>query len=140
MNWKRVLPGLVFAGLSYALYAVVAPPPLPPVPKRPHKSAAVHQGAGAAALIVKRAPAVVSKLAFSANRKLVWDWAPNPGNQWTNVVFVVRSNSTLSTPRGSWPIFRVVSTNSCALAINQSAAPVFFFVFASNTVTHLVAP
>ena len=77
MNWKRALPGLVFAGLAYGLYAVNAPP----LPKRPHKSAAVHQGAGAAALIK---PMVVT---VPKTNVIVWQYPAtiNPSNYWWDI-------------------------------------------------------
>ena len=82
MNWKRALPGLLFAALSYALYAVNVPP-IPPVPARPHKSAAIHQGAGAAALIVK--PLIITLV--SLTNSVVWQYPPsvNPSNLWWNI-------------------------------------------------------
>jgi len=113
-------------------------PPTPPISHRPHKSAAVHQGAGAAKLIAKAVPKV-SKVTIKT-RSMVWDWTPNTGNPWSNMVFVVVSNTVPSTPRSAWPVYAVVTTNSCPLTINPSVPQAFFFVFASNTVTGYVSP
>ena len=74
------MPALVFCVLSYALYAVNAPPPLPPAPKRPHKSAAVHQGDGAAKLLVKPMVAV-----GPTTNTITWRYDVNPSNYWWNI-------------------------------------------------------
>jgi hypothetical protein len=106
--------------------------------KKHYRSGEVTRGAGAAKLIAKAVPKV-SKVTIKT-RSMVWDWTPNTGNPWSNMVFVVVSNTVPSTPRSAWPVYAVVTTNSCPLKINPSVPQVFFFVFASNTVTGYVSP
>jgi hypothetical protein len=54
-------------------------PPAPPASHRPHKSAAVHQGAGAARLIAKIVPSV------SITNTFTWQYSVNPSNYWWNI-------------------------------------------------------
>lgn len=55
---------------------------LPPIPKLPHKSAAVHQGAGAKALIAPMPPPAVP-----VTNTFLWQYpaAINPSNFWWNI-------------------------------------------------------
>lgn len=71
------------------------------------------------------------------SRRLVWDWTPTPGNDWGNVVFIVRECKTnrVATPSTNWPCVAVVQTNSWRFDIDKSATAVWFAVQASNTVT-----
>lgn len=59
-------------------------PPLPPKPKLPHASAAVHQGAGAAALISKLAVIVPPSPTTNA---IAWQYPPGlvASNLWWNI-------------------------------------------------------
>jgi hypothetical protein len=65
--------------------AALETPPLPPEPKAPHRSAAVSQGAGAAALIVRKA-VVLPPALFTNHLWLIWD---APVNDNLNLIWVV---------------------------------------------------
>jgi len=118
-----------------ALLAVAAMPPLPP---RHHKPFA-YQGAGAKDLLAKKSPAR-PMLVIQVGKKLVWDWTPDAQNPASNVVFLIRSNSTLMAVRYSYPVVAVVKTNEWPFTVDQSKQSVFFVVTSSNTATHLESP
>jgi hypothetical protein len=71
---------------------------------------------------------------------LAWDWQPNADNPWSNVVFNVRSSTTLAESRTNWPVMATVTTNRCPFTVNKAEPCRFYFVTASNTVTHFVSP
>ena len=104
-----------------ALAGVALTPPTPPVPKHPHKSAAVHQGAGAQKLIAKTPRAVVLK-----SVRLDWDYDGDP----TGIVFKVWQGP-------KWTLATTVTSNACVLPLDKAAGVVWFKVAASNTATHL---
>lgn len=104
-------------------------PPLAPVPKRPHKSAAVHQGRGALDLIAK-AP----RAAVAPSVRLDWDYTGDP----TSIVFNVRClKGPLAAPAASWPIVATVTSNACVFPLDKAAGMVSLIVTSSNTVTGL---
>lgn len=119
------------AALIVALAASAA---FPPIPKRPHKSAAVHQGAGAALLIAKLAPAQPKIVAIG--KHISWDWTTNTDNPASNIVFLVCSSPTLLTRRHDYPVIGITATNSWPFTVNLAQSAGFFVVIASNTVNH----
>ena len=125
--------------LPFALGFVPLAVEMPPMPPVNHKSAAVHQGAGAQALLSGLKAQSKPKLAPLTGRTLVWDWTPDASNSWKQVVFVVRSNNSLANPRLTWPVMVIVRTNSLPITINKSIPAAFFTVQASNTITKRVS-
>lgn len=78
-HWRvRLTMRAAFVLLSLACLGAMLPPFIP----RPHKSSAVHQGAGALALI-SRYPALSSPTTNS----FLWQYPPgiNPSNFWWNI-------------------------------------------------------
>ena len=127
---KRSLAILAFLCLG------ASKPSMPPMPKV-YRHAEITQGMGAAALIAKKAPA--RPMVVSEGRALVWNWTPDASNPATNIVFLVRSNSSLALLRSKWPIVAVVNTNYWPFTVDTTKRVVFFTVFSSNTVSHLVS-
>lgn len=93
----------------------------PPLPKAPHKSAAVHQGAGAQKLIANAPRAVVLR-----SVRLDWDFAGSP----EGVVFNVWQGP-------KWKLAATVSGNACVLPLDRSISVAWFKVTSSNTITGL---
>ena len=120
-----------------ALVAFAALPPIPII-KRPHKSAAVERGAGAAKLIAKLAPAQPKIAAIG--KRLAWNWATNADNPASNIVFLVRSNNVLLLSRHAYPVVGISTSNSFPFTVNPAQPTGFFVITASNTVTHLESP
>lgn len=94
------------------------PPPLPPVPVRPatnHVSAAVQQGAGAAALLagIKAKPAIAPVTTYRTNI-IVWKYPPqwNPSNFWWNVL-------TATNIHGPWTVAVSNATGSVIVTNNH---------------------
>ena len=81
MRLLRAWPALVFCTASVAAWSAGTFSGPPPLPKRPHKSAAVHQGAGAAALLLKPLAVV------PATNLIVWEYPAsiNPSNCWWDI-------------------------------------------------------
>lgn len=86
------------------------------------------------------APHLLPKAVVPSQLSLAWDWTPNSDNPWSNVVFNVRSSTTLAGPCTNWPIMAVVTTNRCPFTVNKGEPCRFYVVTASNTVTHFVSP
>ena len=107
MNWKRALPALVFTLLAFGLYAVNTPPS-PPTPKRPHTSSAVHQGAGAAALVK---PMMTTRPTTNA---IVWQYPVglNPSNAWWNI--------ELSTDLKNWSVLISNASGEATVNVKKS--------------------
>lgn len=109
-------------------------PPSPPKAKKLHRPIVeTTQGAGAAKLIAR------VNIVIPPSKSLVWDYSPNADNPWSNVVFVVRSSSTLGVPRTNWPVVAITPTNQWDFEINPNVSAAFFVVSTSNTITHLVS-
>lgn len=110
---------------------------LPPMPLkgryRPVRLSKTTQGAGALALITH--PRTLTPL----SSRLTWEWTPDVFNRWTDTVFLVCSNGSLTIPRTDWPVFVVSSTNSIPLTVNPSVPAAFFTVFASNQISGIVS-
>ena len=115
--------------LALVCLAATSPPPLPHTPASHYRHAqGVTQGAGAQALI--------AKIALPPSATLTWRWTPNPGNDWSNVVFVVLTSGNVTAK--NWTLAGVAATNAFPVVINRTVPAEFFAVVASNTVTHLV--
>ena len=110
---------------------------VPPAPRKRHRPIqAPTQGSGAAKLIAPIKPKAVVP---NYNRLLSWEWHPSNGNEWSNVVFVIRSSPSLKEPVAKWPVEAWTPTNRYLFYINLEKPSVFFAVSASNTATHLVS-
>ena len=125
---------LPFVLLGLACVAAMLPP-LPPTPATPKKhkvsaAAITTKGAGAQALLIK------PHFVVPPTKALVWDWKLDASNDWTNIVFLVRSSPDLK----SWTFAGVATTNRWSFLIDPSVPAAFFSVIASNTVSHLVSP
>lgn len=111
MNPSRALPAVVFCGLCAAGWAIGAAltPPLPPVPKRNHVSAAVHQGQGAAKLIAK----AVLPPAPTTNT-IAWQYPPgiDPSARWWNV--------ETSTDLTTWSVLVSNATGEASINVSKS--------------------
>jgi hypothetical protein len=110
MKPNRALPAIFFAGLSFALYAVNAPPPLP-VAKKHYRSGEVARGAGAAKLIAKAAP-----LAPPHTNSITWLYPANlnPSNFWWNV--------EASTDLTNWVVVITNASGTCEVTVNRNEA------------------
>ena len=103
-------------------------PPVPPVPRKHHRPVTeTVKGAGAAKLIQR-----TSKL-VTVGRTLAWEWLPTPGNDWSNVVFVVLTSPDLR----QWKPWLTVATNRLTFQTTDQKA--FFTVYVSNTMSHLTS-
>jgi len=119
----------LWLGILVFLCLGASVPLVPTLPKRPHKSAAIHQGRAALDLIAK-AP----RAALAPSIRLDWDFA---GSQEA-IVFNVRClKGPLSAPDPSWPIVATMTSNACNLPLDKGASMVWFGVTASNTITGL---
>ena len=87
-------------------------PPLPPKPKRPHKSAAVHQGAGAAALISKLSVIVPPS---PVTNTIVWQYPPGlvASNLWWNI--------EASTDLAHWSVLVSNASGASEVSVNKGA-------------------
>jgi hypothetical protein len=85
-----------------------ATPPSPPVPKRPHKSAAIHQGAGAAKLISKIVPSI------SRTNTFTWLYPPglDPSQFWWNI--------ESSTDLKNWTVLVTNASGPYSVNVNKS--------------------
>ena len=107
----RALEGdLRYPALVFVLLCVAASLPLRP--KVPHKSAAVHQGAGAAALIAKLA--VIVPPAPTTNI-IVWQYPPSivASNLWWNI-------EQAPNPIGPWTVLVTNATGACEIIVNKA--------------------
>ena len=95
------------------LCLAAALPPLPAVPKRnhPHKSAAVHQGAGAAKLIARIVPSV------STTNTFTWLYPPgvNPSQFWWDL-------EQATSPNGPWSTLVTNASGAFDVHVNKSQA------------------
>lgn len=91
------------------LCLAAALPPLPAVPKRNHKSAAVHQGAGAAKLIAKIVPSV------SRTNTFTWLYPPgvNPSQFWWDI-------QQATSPDGPWSTLVTNASGAFDIHVNKS--------------------
>ena len=127
------------AALAICILCVAASlPPMPKPHKRPAAADITTKGAGAKALM---APSIIIVKPALTNELLTWPWT-NMADAWnatSNIVFVIRTNAT---PMGcrSWSVMlrtnAVNGTNSVKRR-HDFGAPRFYFVQASNTLTHL---
>ena len=85
-------------------------PPLPPVPKRNHKSAAVSQGDAAARLIAKIAPP-----AAPHTNTFVWSYPPqiNPSNFFWNIETAVSAS-------GPWTVLITNASGAQDVTVTKS--------------------
>lgn len=119
---------------AVAILAVAAMPPAPPVKVR-HK--AVDTRKGAQLLITKAAPAKPNAV-LPMGKTLRWNWTTNIDNPWSQVVFLIKSNSVPVASSRNWPVVATTTTNSWPFTVIKSNSSAFFDVAASNKVTHLV--
>lgn len=109
-------------------------PMVPAMPKRHHRPAVgIGKGAGAAALLKVKAPALPK--AVVVNSSLVWKWNPDTSNPWSNVVFLVRQSDVLKGNPRQWPVVAMAGTNSYQFIVDRTVAARFFSVQASNIIT-----
>jgi len=117
MKANRALPAVVFCALCATGWAIGAAltPPLPPVPKRNHVSAAVHQGAGAAKLIAK---AIIP--APPTTNTFVWQYPPgiDPSSRWWNI----EASSDLAT----WLVISSNASGPSEVRVKRTDPPGFF--------------
>ena len=105
--------------LALVCLAATSPPPLPHTPASHYRHAqGVTQGAGAQALI--------AKIALPPSATLTWRWTPNPGNDWSNVVFVVLTSGNVTAK--NWTLAGVaesltVSNKASRLSVQPSRRP-----------------
>jgi hypothetical protein len=116
---KRALPSLVFCALCVSAWSIATGPPPVPTIKRPHKSAAVHQGAGSAKLIAKIVPVVV------ATNTTVWAYPPSikPSNYWWNIEW--------SADFQSWSVVVSNASGPCDIHVNK-LEPIIFYRLAGR--------
>jgi hypothetical protein len=93
---------MVWAGHS------ATPPPIP-VSKRPHKSAAVHQGAGSAKLIAKIVPAPTPR-----TNSIPWLYPPGivASNYWWDI-------QQASMPTGPWSVLVTNASGAFDVHVNK---------------------
>ena len=106
--------GLKPALAILALLCVAMVPPVPTV-NRPHKSAAVHQGAGAAKLIAK---AVIP----SPPTTNIFSWQFAPGTTPSNLWFNIESSSDLA----HWSVVISNATGPGEVRVKRTDPPGFF--------------
>ena len=98
---------------ALALVCIAATvPPLPPVPKRNHKSAAITQGMGAAKLIAKIIPPAVPR-----TNTFVWRYPPqiNPSNFFWNI------ESSIGV-KGPWTVIVTNASGAQDVTVNRTEA------------------
>ena len=97
--------------LLLLLLCVAMTPPLPPVPKRNHKSAAVMRGDGAAKLIARIAPSV------SRTNTFTWLYPPgvNPSQFWWDI-------QQATSPNGPWSTLVTNASGAFDVHVNKSQA------------------
>ena len=86
-------------------------PALPPATKRNHKSAAVHQGAGAAKLIAKIVPSV--------SRTNTFTWLYPPGVVAANYFWDIEQATS---PNGPWSTLVTNASGAFDVHVNKSQA------------------
>ncbi len=86
-------------------------PPSPPISHRNHKSAAVHQGAGAAKLIAKIVPSVLRTNTFT----WLYPTGVNPSQFWWDI-------QQATSPDGPWSTLVTNASGAFDVHVNKSQA------------------